>query len=308
MKKKIIYNILFTLISVIIIANSQLHAQPGALDKSFGTDGKAITLISGINNELYKITIQKDNKIVAASVNHIGFKNDPLVVRYLENGIIDSSFGINGYSTINDGLFSIDCCIAIQDDGKILVGGTTNSNEVIIYRFMPDGDLDNSFGSKGVTINNLGGETGARDIAILPDGKILVGGSFYAFKTENFKDAPFAARFNADGSLDSSFGKSGRCIVDSGGNAQCIITSMVVGKDGRIILAGDNAQGTSSSTLIFVAAITAEGKTDKSFNQNGYTYTNISWDGDGKRFFELIGSGESRQCSVVHLFLINTVV
>ncbi len=287
----------------------QLHAQPGTLDKTFGNDGRVATIVPGNGiAQLYKTAIQKDNKIVVAGIfqKASGIDKPLIVLRYLEDGVIDSSFGINGYTIIENGPILWSCCVAIQDDGKIVVGGRGFFiAEIILYRFLPNGNLDTSFGSDGLVIASLGGDARVHAIALLPNGKILAGGSFFAFDDPTFSDAPYAARFNEDGSLDVSFGKEGKCIVDSGGNAQCDITSMAVARDGRIILAGNNAQGISYGTLIFVAAVTSEGRTDSSFSDNGYTYTDISNNGETAEDVVVLDDGKIIAAGASYIFQFN---
>jgi uncharacterized delta-60 repeat protein len=270
-----------------------LNAQPGTLDKSFGNQGKVATLLAGGYDELYKTAIQKDNKIVVAGLLHASTRQ-LLVIRYLENGLIDSSFGVNGYLFLSDGPSLWSCCLTIQSDGKILVGGTTFFDAfTVLYRFLPNGELDKSFGNDGIVLNDLGGKSGATDIACLSDGKIITGGTFSYFNDETFGFYAFAARFNTNGSLDSSFGIDGKCLFDKNKTGpQALITSMDVGNKGQIVLAGNNGKGISASSKIFVAMITPDGKIDSSFSNDGFTYTDINNDGETAEDVELLVDGK----------------
>ena len=80
---------------------------------------------------MHKVFIQKDNKLVVAGIYH-ALTNQPIVARYGEDGIIDFLFGTNAYSIISNGPTLSSCCIAIQDDGKILVAGQS-SNTISPY-------------------------------------------------------------------------------------------------------------------------------------------------------------------------------
>ncbi|MEP6514240.1 MAG: hypothetical protein ABJA79_10240 [Parafilimonas sp.] len=309
MKKNILISFLLIQVFHLSIVNCELHAQPGILDNTFGNEGRIAAVLPGNGTaQLYNTAIQKDNKIVVVGIlqNATGTERELIVLRYLENGVIDSSFGINGYTVIEDGPILSSCCVAIQNDGKIVVGGEGFFDpRTILYRFMPDGSLDRSFGSDGIAITDLGGYSGVTDLALLVDGKILIGGTFYDLDDQTYAFYSYAARFNEDGSIDRSFGKEGRCIVDSGRTATCLINSLAVGKDGRIILVGNNALGVSYGTLIFVAAITAEGKTDSSFNDNGYTYTDISNNGETAEDVVVLNDGKIIAAGASYIFQFN---
>src|SRR5690606_20494184 len=125
--------------------------------------------------------------------------------------------------------------LAVQQDGKILIGGTFNEIGGIargnLERFNPDGSPDSTFNPGG-----LGANAQVYTIDVLPDGKILIGGFFTAYNGQN---AQKIARLNADGTLDLSFNVQGTS-VNSG------IQDLVIQPDGKLLIAGNftNFDGT----------------------------------------------------------------
>ena len=143
--------------------------------------------------------------------------------------------------------------VAVQPDGKFIVVGT-NVADFVVARYNPDGSLDPTFGSGGVVVTDFdGGSDQANDVVVQADGRIVVAG--YATTTGGRGVA--VARYNPDGSLDASFGGSGRRVVvftlaTSQGSA------VVVQPDGRIVVAGSVSVG-GAPTDIVVVRIGADG-------------------------------------------------
>ena len=186
---------------------STVHALPGDLDTSFSTDGKVITGLP-INAFASAVAIQADGKIViAGGVNtQAGVAGDFAVARYLANGTLDASFGGVGIVTTDFGTPSDSArSIAIQADGRIVVAGGAGTS-VAIARYNTDGTLDPTFSGDGRLTMSLGGSGVASALAIQAgDGKIVVVGTV----SGNFA----VARFNPNGTLDTTFGLAATGIV-----------------------------------------------------------------------------------------------
>ncbi len=124
----------------------------------------------------------------------------------------------------------------LQADGKILLAGQVRSGVVDydfgVVRYTSDGALDNSFGTNGKVVTDLGGTLdGAFDIIIQPDGKIIVVG-----KKEVIDDTTFAAvRYLPTGELDPCFGNGGKLLIVL---PRSWARSVVLQPDGKIVLAG----------------------------------------------------------------------
>ena len=171
----------------------------GSLDATYGTGGKiALTgVLTGYFNRGYR---QNDGRILLVGTE---FGNG-LIARLNENGTLDSSFGSSGIHRPNisqngeDGIYSA----AIQPDGKIIVGGlaTPNFIRLFLLRYMPDGSLDPSFGVEGYIVYPF--FDFAHQIFVQSSGKIITSAA-----TSSYTGTSAAAirRFNASGSVDSSF-------------------------------------------------------------------------------------------------------
>ena len=193
----------------------------GTLDTSFGPSqsGEVITDFFGVADSAYALAIQPDGKIVVGgAATQVGGNVDFALARYNPNGTLDTGFG-----PAQTGLVTTDFYgntdditgLAIQPDGKIVAEGTTvisgSDSAFALARYNSDGALDTSFGPArtGLITTSFGGEyMEAWALALQPDGKVVVAGN-----TGVSPDQPstfnFAlARYNPDGSLDTSFGPS----------------------------------------------------------------------------------------------------
>ncbi|RTY96175.1 T9SS sorting signal type C domain-containing protein [Flavobacterium sp. GSP27] len=164
-------------------------SEDGAIDVSFNNSG------AGANNSIKTAIVQPDGKVVIAGV--FTYYNGVVrnrIARVLANGDIDAVFSIG--TGFNNQVYAL----AVQPDGKIIVGGNfTSYNGVLknrIARLLPDGTLDSSF--------NTGSGTDAivENILLLPDGKIVLGGQFSFFNGISYNRI---VRLNADGSIDPGF-------------------------------------------------------------------------------------------------------
>ena len=120
----------------------------GSLDSSFGTSGMATTNFGNNSGSLfYAVTVQSDGKILAAAQNG----SQLALARYSSNGTLDSSFGSGGVVITSLAGSSYPRSVAVQSDGKIVVGAQyyTSSAFFEVVRFNSDGSLDTSFGSGG---------------------------------------------------------------------------------------------------------------------------------------------------------------
>ncbi len=180
----------------------------GTLDTGFGTNGAVVTDNAGQDEIAYAAAIQADGKIVVAGgginpmpsqTNILGFK----VVRYLPDGTLDTSFGTGGrvYESFDD-LGGTPQAMLIEPDGKIVVAGTGSNSMLFVARFNSNGGLDTSFDADGKIASNAYNISDAR-LVRQSDGKIVVAGTGSPQGVFNL------VRFNANGSLDTSFGSGG---------------------------------------------------------------------------------------------------
>lgn len=200
--------------------NGRVQGRIARLFPDGGLDG---TFLSGTGaaGQVSTIVIQPDGKVLIGGImNAYNGVQCGSIARLLPNGRLDTAFlGANG---LTGGV----TCIALQTDGKILIGGSFNIfNGVFqrgIARLLPDGSIDTTF-NMGTGIN-----TSMSSIAVQADGKILIGGLFTSY---NGTTANRLARLHPDGRFDSSF-------VIGTGIDNGAVQSILVRPDHKIFVAG----------------------------------------------------------------------
>lgn len=264
------------------------HTVNGSLDNSFDGDGIVTGFKPDSPASFYVAAVQTDGKIVAAgsafarawwTENH---EEELAVIRFNVNGTIDNSFAENGRLVVDYGTGSgIATAIAIQPDGKIVVGGYVHNGrnqDFAIVRLNTDGTLDGSFGDGGkLLIDFSDSDDQLQGIAIQPDGKIVAAGRTYDWRNQQGMNFALCS-YNADGTPDLSFSGDGKVITDFS-TAQLPAThdeinALVLQPDGRIVVAGLHAWWTSPVDFI-VARYNTDGTLDPAFNGTGFITTNI---------------------------------
>jgi len=256
-------------------------------DAGFGNNGVAVVPEAGKSSVIHSIAIQNDGRIVAAGENYDDSLNlHTSIMRLLADGTIDNSFGTGGKVNLavgwHDGLQSV----AIQPDGKIVVAGNqteiiddpSNPNpgviivtEPFIIRYQSNGTLDSAFGTNGIhhldILDNYATRS-ASSIALLPNGKIIVGGTLSILSLPQM----FLVGLNSDGTYDNGFGINGlgRYTIEAGKGA--VLFDVHVQVDGKLLLAGYS--GTASvvslpDTRMAVARVNMNGSLDASFANAG---------------------------------------
>lgn len=223
---------------------------------------------TGADNSLWAIARQPDGAMIIAggfsSYNGTGRNH---VARILADGSLDTAFD-PGSGT--DGVVK---AIALQPDGKILLGGIFNTFNGMpsanIARINTDGSLDNTFQI------GAGPDSYVTSIAVQPDGKVIVGGYFTLF---NGIMANRITRLNADGSVDSTF--------NSGTGASNNVWATAIQPDGKIIIGGEflSYNGTAQARI---TRLNADGSMDPFFNSGtgaDYTVSSIVVQGDGRTY------------------------
>ncbi|MEJ7827382.1 MAG: hypothetical protein WKF91_04285 [Segetibacter sp.] len=240
----------------------------GSLDNTFGSGGK-ITTAFDYQSYSSAVAMQSDGSIVAAGGTATLSGNNFALTRYRIDGSLDQNFGLSGKVTVNVGSYSIANSLAIQSDGKIVAGGDAfienNSNyDFALVRINPDGSLDNTFGTDGKVTTDFGMHEQIHCIALQSDGKIVAAGlgttsgnsSGYAFSL---------ARYNANGSLDNTFGVGGKVIttLSAGSFNPDIVYSIAIQVDGKIV-AGGESEGNFA-----LVRYNPDGSLDNTFDTDG---------------------------------------
>jgi uncharacterized delta-60 repeat protein len=214
------------------------YLEDGGLDSSFGTGGKVTTPVGGGYDIAYALGIQEDGGILAGGVSYNGANNDFAVVRYLEDGSLDSSFGTGGKVTTPVGAFlDIAYALGLQSDGKIVLAGASNDgqrNVFALVRYDPDGGLDSGFGVGGKVTTAIGDRFAAASaLAVQTDGKIVAAGMAY----DEANSDVVLVRYQEDGRLDPSFAAEGISTISLGVGYD-VAGAVKCQTDGKIVVAG----------------------------------------------------------------------
>jgi uncharacterized delta-60 repeat protein len=250
----------------------------GSLDTSFDADGKVTTAMGSTNLSGNSIALQSDGKIVMAGDSRTGTNTDFAVVRYNANGSLDTSFDADGKVTTDFGSSGdTGKSIAIQQDGKILVAGSSAGNAFALARYNTNGSLDTTFDGDGKLTTRFGASTidGANSVIVQADGKILVAGESF-----NGSHTDIAlARYNTNGSLDTSFSLDGKVTTDFFGSAPDRGYSVIVQPDGKILVAGN----TGSGQYFALVRYNTDGTLDTSLDADGMVFTSFNTSGEQGR-------------------------
>jgi uncharacterized delta-60 repeat protein len=253
----------------------------GTLDTTFGGDGLVTTNLSRYAEGAWGVAIQPDGKIVVAGDYALGSGNSAFaVVRYDAMGTLDVTFGggdgkvVTQLTRRDDGLSGL----LLQDDDRIVVSGGaaffTNGMRFGIARYNSDGSLDATFGGDGTVTTSIADVSFANDVGIQPDGKILAGG----FANSRGHDRFAVARYNADGTLDTSYSGDGKVITTVSGHGDAGLR-LSLQPDGRLVVVGP--AGTETSDAKFAAVrYDTEGAVDSSFDGDGRAIVNVTRSGD----------------------------
>lgn len=247
---------------------------PGAIDTGFGIAGKATSPAFGGDGSA--MALQPDGKIVIVG----GTFADFILARFNADGSLDASFGVGGKVTTDmvSGQQEEALGVAVQPDGKIVVVGYTRPGLVFNFalaRYNADGTLDATFGSGGKIVSGVAGRAFA--VAIQPaDSKIVVAGDDVA--AEDFA----LARYNANGTLDSSFGSGGKLTTDIGGGANTA-RNVVLQANGSIVVSGEPIGTFTGSDRTDLVRYNANGSLDVSFGAAGKVTLSSARVGEGLR-------------------------
>jgi uncharacterized delta-60 repeat protein len=240
----------------------------GTLDTTFNGTGKLVFDFNETKNYAESVALQADGKIVVAGQSGQFSNADFAVARINVDGTFDSSFGTNGKLDIAVQIDDRGKCVAIQQDGKIIIGGhsyTTGSNYswFSAVRLTPSGELDLSFSSDGKALTKVGnGNDEVVDMVLQLDGKILMVADSALSSSQNYG----AVRFTTLGELDTTFSGDGKFNITMGSNTN-YCEAVVVQPDGKIIIGGTFF--TPAGREIGIVRLTESGILDTTFSNDG---------------------------------------
>lgn len=225
-----------------------------AVDQTQATDSVAITVTAendaptfivgdGLNTQDVQgtfgddfglsIVTQPDGKTLVSGYADNGSDFDFLVTRYNADGSLDTGFGTDGFVTldlVNEDMFNK---VALQDDGKIVLAGTTNGQvniDAVLVRLNTDGSYDTSFGGgDGIVTYDSGAADSIADVNVLPNGKIVMLG--------DVSSDLVLLQFDANGSFDNTFGGGDGILTTDVAGGSDRAASMVIQNDGKWVVA-----------------------------------------------------------------------
>jgi uncharacterized delta-60 repeat protein len=223
----------------------------GTLDTGFNTGGTV-----GVSAAVLAVAVQSDGKIIiGGNFTTARGTTQNYIARLNTDGTLDTGFNTGGTVGADNPVYAV----AVQSDGKIIIGGTfitargTTQNR--IARLNTDGTLDTGFNTGGT----IGADGGVYAVAVQSDGKIIIGGFFTTARgtTQNR-----IARLNTDGTLDTGFNTGGTIGVSA------FVSAIAIQSDGKIIIGGffTTARGTTQN---YIARLNTDGTLDTGFNTGG---------------------------------------
>lgn len=263
----------------------------GTLDASFGTGG-IVTTDFGVSAEATSASVQADGKIVAAGYANLDGGESFALARYNSNGTLDTTFGTGGkvgtaFDSGHGFSYAQAFSVAIEPDGRIVVAGALELGTCVfngaeqpcfdaaLARYNSNGTLDASFGTGGRVTTDFGGPNDqAESVALQPDGRILVAGAVGRFISRGFDFA--VARYNSDGTLDTSFGTSGKVTTDFAGADDLPIepSAIALQGDGKIVVVGSTFVDDVYDFAL--ARFNTTGTLDTSFGTGGKVATDFA--------------------------------
>jgi uncharacterized delta-60 repeat protein len=228
----------------------------GTLDTTFNATGRVLTDVGvGSLDVATAAVIQSDGKIVVGGLSDAsGNPYDFSLARYNPNGTLDLTFNATG-KVLTDfsgsGSYDVLQALAIQSDGNIVAAGDSNASgrrSFAVARYTTTGILDGTFNATGKVLTAFASATAsAQAVAIQSDGNIVAAGYIEVPDIEG-RGFDFAlARYNSDGTLDSTFNSTGQVVTDIGGAD--VAYGVGIQSDGKIVAAGVSVNETSDFAL-----------------------------------------------------------
>ncbi|MFD4869391.1 calcium-binding protein [Streptomyces sp. NPDC058412] len=266
----------------------------GSLDTTFGNGGRVSTDIAGGSDTANGVALQADGKIVVVGIseNLEGGIAWFTVVRYHPDGSLDTTFDGDGKAVTDFGGGGADqgSDVAVQADGKIVAAGGVGGVFALARYNALDGSLDTTFDGDGKVFTDFGGlqeGSTAYGLALQADGRIVAAGD----TTEGLVRDFALARYNADGSPDTTFSGDGRVTTDLA--AMDTAQDVAVQADGRIVAVGGSGAGVFS-----LARYNAGGTLDTTFDGDGRVTTNLGGPQGGSSAYDVVQQSDGKLVAV----------
>lgn len=262
-----------------LLSITRLRAN-GQFDDTFGDHGNVVlTLNTLYGNYPVETIVLENGKLLVGGYSFTGNQYSyPLLLRLNGNGSIDSTFGVNGISIGSENASISIEAMALQSDGKIVLAGYKN-DAFSAFRYLENGQIDSTFGTNGVSTLQVSGVSMsyARDIAIQPDGKIVLDGFYY---NSDAVSNGLVVRMLPNGAFDNSFGDHGVRIFAQG-TGHNFVNALALQSDGKILCGGHYWMANVPLTYGFmVVRFNTDGSLDNTYGNNGYAMAQIVQNGE----------------------------
>ena len=241
------------------------YLRDGTVDTSFGSGGNVDTPFSGFAQATAVLRLPSNGLLAVG-----GAGDDFALARYQKDGALDPGFGSGGTVTTSFTGHAFASAVVRQTDNELVAAGTAD-HEFALARYTKTGSLDPTFGLGGKVVTAFGTfEDEAQALLLQPDGKLVAAGVTF---DSTGTTADFAlARYNPDGTLDSTFGVGGKVTTDFGGRDRGL--AAVLQDDGKIVVAGESDDGHD----VALARYNSGGSLDSTFGSGGLVTTDFSPD------------------------------
>ena len=230
----------------------------GTLDDSFASSG--LYTLDWDNNETsdhaYAAGLLPNGKIIATGTSDTA--QNIFAVQLDANGQLDPLFHNNGQISLPLGDQAVATDLAVFDDGSIVIGAAMLDDSFVLIRMDYPGQVSST------VVTDMGNGEVVNDLTVYPDGKILLAGQ----ANDHFA----LARFNSDGTLDTSFGTTGK-VYTTVGDTGSEIHRVILQPDGKLIAVGQTSNGTDEDFAL--ARFNSDGMLDTSFGTAGKVYTTV---------------------------------
>jgi uncharacterized delta-60 repeat protein len=248
------------------------YSPDGSLDASFGDGGRTMAELGLISD----LAVLPEGKIVAAGTA----SGDFFLARFEADGTLDASFGDGGKVVTDfEGRDVEAAALEVLPDGKFVIAGRsrvpgTEHDLVVLTRYGPDGSLDTGFGTGGRVISDFEGDMYVSELALLRTGKLVVTGSCRC----DGRNSDFGlVRYDANGSLDESFGEGGIATTNFGTFDYGSAYSVAVQPDGKLVAAGYSYRFDGSTGRDFtLVRYRADGSEDETFGTGGTVISDLT--------------------------------
>jgi len=248
--------------SVPVASYASVSSLVGIGASNYGLNASSTGIASSVTISSVPLSIPVSGTLAADNAVVIATTINTTPIFAIGNGTVATSFGSyedSGKSVI------------LQPDGKILVAGYSYhdilNSDFALARYNPNGSLDTSFDIDGKLITAFGGQ--GLSIALQTDGKVLVSG--FSYNSYLSGNADFAlARYNIDGSLDTTFSGDGKLTTNFGVGFN-VSTGVTLQSDGKILVVGTSGSGSAFA----LARYNLDGNLDTSFDGDGMLTTGL---------------------------------